>query len=111
MQFLAAPRPLCARVARAESPSLTDSMRILVTGDAGHAGRHVAWHLESAGHEVIGFDRVRGQELADFDALVAAAADCEAVVHLAALAHDSAGTPADIMSVNVAGTWNSLAAA
>lgn len=86
-------------------------MRVLVTGDEGYVGSHVALHLENAGHQVVGFDRARGQELGDFDGLVAAAAGCEAVAHAAALAHDSAGTASEIMSVNVGATWNALAAA
>ena len=32
-------------------------MRIVVTGAAGFLGRHVASHLQSVGHEVVGFDR------------------------------------------------------
>jgi UDP-glucose 4-epimerase len=32
-------------------------------------------------------------------------------VHLAALAHDSAGSPEQIMAVNVLGTWHVLLAA
>jgi len=36
---------------------------------------------------------------------------CAAVVHLAALAHDSAGGPEQIMAVNVLGTWHVLLAA
>ena len=36
---------------------------------------------------------------------------CAAVVHAGALAHDSAGSPEDIMAVNVLGTWHVLLAA
>ncbi len=40
-----------------------------------------------------------------------AARGATAIVHLAALAHDSAGTPERIMEVNVLGTWHVLLAA
>jgi UDP-glucose 4-epimerase len=36
---------------------------------------------------------------------------CSAIVHLGALPHDSAGTPKQIMAVNVLGTWHVLLAA
>jgi len=36
---------------------------------------------------------------------------CEAVVHAGAIAHDSAGTPAEIVATNVLGTWHVLQAA
>lgn len=86
-------------------------MRILVTGHRGRIGIPVAAHLESLGHDITGFDRADGDDLLDLAAVKRAAAGCEAVVHLAALAHDTAGTPEDIMSVNVQGTWHVLLAA
>lgn len=86
-------------------------MRILVTGHRGHVGSPVARHLEQAGHEVVGFDRVDGQDLLDLAEVKRAAAGCAAVVHLAALAHDTAGRPEQIMAVNVLGTWHVLLAA
>lgn len=36
---------------------------------------------------------------------------CAAVVHAGALSHDSAGSPVDIVTTNVLGTWHVLAAA
>ena len=47
----------------------------------------------------------------DYDAVLEAVLGCEAVVHAAAIAHDSAGTPADIVATNVLGTWHVLLAA
>lgn len=47
----------------------------------------------------------------DLAALERAASGCAAVVHLAALAHDTAGSPEQIMAVNVLGTWHVLLAA
>jgi len=40
-----------------------------------------------------------------------AARGCAAVVHAEALPHDTAGSPEDIMAVNVLGTWHVLLAA
>jgi UDP-glucose 4-epimerase len=86
-------------------------VRILVTGHRGHVGAPVAAHLERLGHHVAGFDRADGDDLLDAAAVRRAAGGCAAVVHLAALAHDTAGSPEDIMAVNVQGTWHVLLAA
>jgi nucleoside-diphosphate-sugar epimerase len=75
-------------------------MRILVTGHRGHVGAPLARQLGRAGFDVTGFDRADGQDVLDLSQLKRAAAGCAAVVHLAALAHDSAGTPQQIMAVN-----------
>ena len=60
---------------------------------------------------MTGFDRADGQDVLDLSQLKRAAAGCAAVVHLAALAHDTAGTPEQIMAINVLGTWHTLLAA
>lgn len=86
-------------------------MRILVTGHRGHVGAPVARELARAGFDVAGFDRADGQDVLDLSQLKRAAVDCAAVVHLAALAHDTAGRPEQIMAVNVRGTWHTLLAA
>lgn len=86
-------------------------MRILVTGHRGHVGAQVARHLASLGHEVIGFDRADGVDLLDLAQVRRATEGCAAVVHLGALAHDTAGSPEQIMAVNVLGTWHVLLAA
>jgi UDP-glucose 4-epimerase len=86
-------------------------VRVLVTGHRGAVGRPVAERLAAAGHAVVGFDLVDGDDLLDPGAVRRAALGCEAVVHLAALAHDSAGPPEQIMAVNVVGTWHVLLAA
>jgi UDP-glucose 4-epimerase len=86
-------------------------MRVLVTGHRGHVGAPVADYLREQGHVVIGFDRAEGADLLDLAALQRAATDCAAIVHLGALAHDSAGSPDQIMAVNVLGTWHVLLAA
>jgi nucleoside-diphosphate-sugar epimerase len=86
-------------------------MRVLVTGDRGKVGSAVAGLLGRRGHEVVGFDRADGADILDLAAVRRAAAGCGAIVHLAALAHDSAGCPDQIMAVNVQGTWHVLLAA
>ncbi len=90
---------------------LKGTMRILVTGHRGHVGVPVARHLAGLGHEIVGFDRVTGSDLLDPDQVKRAAAYCSAIVHLGALAHDTAGRPEQIMAVNVLGTWHVLLAA
>jgi len=86
-------------------------VRVLVTGDRGRVGTVVAAELRSRGHDIAGFDAAGGDDVRDPAAVRRAAAGCRAVVHLAALAHDTAGTPEDIMAVNVLGTWHVLQAA
>jgi nucleoside-diphosphate-sugar epimerase len=67
--------------------------------------------LEAAGWNVEPFDLTDGQDLRDEAAVVRAVQGCEAVVHAGALAHDSAGTPAEIVATNLLGTWHVLQAA
>jgi UDP-glucose 4-epimerase len=86
-------------------------VRVLVTGDRGAVGVPVASFLRRAGYEVTGFDRVGWADVLDLAAVRRAARGCAAIVHLAALAHDSAGSPEQIMAVNVLGTWHVLLAA
>jgi len=86
-------------------------MRILVTGQRGNVGGPVAGHLERLGHDVAGFDLADGADLLNLAQVKHAAAGCAAIVHLAALAHDTAGSPEQIMAVNVLGTWHVLLAA
>jgi len=74
-------------------------------------GAPVAAHLKCLGHDVIGYDRVDGDDLLDLASVRSAADGCAAVVHAGALAHDTAGSPEDIMAVNVLGTWHVLLAA
>jgi nucleoside-diphosphate-sugar epimerase len=61
-------------------------MRVLITGASGFIGSHLCPALAAAGHE-----------------LRASAEGCDAVVHLANIAHTSA-SPADLHRVNVEGT-------
>lgn len=82
-----------------------------MTGHRGMIGRWVVDQLERDGRSVVGFDLGDGADLLDLAAVKAAAAGCSAIVHLGALAHDTAGTPEDIMAINVVGTWHVLLAA
>jgi nucleoside-diphosphate-sugar epimerase len=59
----------------------------------------------------VGFDRADGHDILDAAAVARAAEGCAAVIHLAALLGRPGETAADIMTVNVTGTWNVLAAA
>ncbi len=86
-------------------------MRVLVTGDRGVVGVRVAAFLAGCGYEVSGFDLAGGADVLDLAAVRRAAQGCAAIVHLAALAHDNAGSPERIMAVNVLGTWHVLLAA
>ena len=86
-------------------------MRVLVTGHRGHVGVPVMEFLRSRGHEVAGFDRADGADIMDLAAVSRAAQGCDAVVHMAALPHDTAGSPDQIMAVNLLGTWHVLLAA
>jgi UDP-glucose 4-epimerase len=86
-------------------------VRVLVTGHRGKIGLPIAEHLERSGHAVVGFDLAEGADLLDLAAVKRAASGCAAIVHLGALAHDTAGSPEQIMAVNVLGTWHVLLAA
>jgi UDP-glucose 4-epimerase len=86
-------------------------VRILVTGHRGNVGAPVAAHLSQLGHDVVGFDRVEGDDLLDAAAVRRAAGGSAAIVHLGGLAHDTAGSPEQIIAVNVLGTWHVLLAA
>ena len=86
-------------------------MKILVTGDKGLIGSAVTSRLIAAGDGVVGFDRADGCDILDAAALARTAEGCDAVVHTAALLGRPEDRPDDIMTVNVTGTWNALAAA
>ncbi|MDN5780979.1 MAG: NAD-dependent epimerase/dehydratase family protein [Luteimonas sp.] len=96
-------------------------MKILVTGGGGFLGRALCRGLVQRGHEVVSFNRslypvldtlgvrqLRG-DLADRDAVVAAANECEAIFHNAAKA-GAWGSYDSYHRANVIGTDNVLAA-
>ncbi len=86
-------------------------MRCLLTGHRGMVGVHVHEHLLAAGHEVIGLDVADGDDVCDGRTVRDRVDGCDSVVHAAAIAHDSRGTPEQIRSVNVDGTRTVLDAA
>jgi nucleoside-diphosphate-sugar epimerase len=85
--------------------------KVLLTGSSGGVGRAARPVLEAAGWAVEPFDLADGQDLRDEAAVLRAMQGCQAVIHAGALAHDSAGTPAEIVATNVLGTWHVLQAA
>ena len=99
-------------------------MRLLVTGGSGFLGSHVVDAARAAGHTVRSLDvrpspwstradeEVEG-DVRDPDVVTRAAAECDAIVHLAAVADLAAAErdPAAAEAVNVGGTANVLAAA
>ncbi|GLX01121.1 NAD-dependent epimerase/dehydratase family protein [Microtetraspora sp. NBRC 16547] len=87
-------------------------MRVLITGTAGFIGSHVAEALETAGHDISGFDLRNGDDVRDADRLERALRGVDAVVHQAAkvgLGVNIADMP-DYVSINAYGTAVVLAA-
>lgn len=85
--------------------------RVLVTGSSGQVGRPLVERLRAVGSSIRSFDLDSGQDLRDESAILASAAGCDTIVHAGAIAHDAAGTPADIFATNVLGTAHVLLAA
>jgi NAD+-dependent farnesol dehydrogenase len=94
-------------------------MRILLTGGTGYLGGRLAAQLLAAGHHVRllvrapararralgeGFEFHAG-DLAQPSGLDRAVADCDAVIHTAALVKNWVPHPAAFEQVNVAGSW------
>jgi UDP-glucose 4-epimerase len=96
-------------------------VKIAVTGVAGNVGRHVAGELTAHGHDVVGIDVREPAELAlaafhatdagDLAALTRAFADCDAVVHLAAISRPGVVPDAELFRINTMSTFNALEAA
>jgi UDP-glucose 4-epimerase len=100
-------------------------MRVLVTGGAGFIGSHVVDKLIERGDSARIFDVVASPhhapgsidtylgDLTDLDAVTAASAGCDAVIHLAAIAdvNHVAADPGYAELVNSRGTFNVLEAA
>jgi nucleoside-diphosphate-sugar epimerase len=96
-------------------------MRILLTGGTGNVGPAVIEHLSEAGHDVLTVGRrehmdVPGgrylqRDINDYDALLDAMRGCDAVVHLAAIAHPMGRPGRELFRVNALGTFNVFEAA
>jgi nucleoside-diphosphate-sugar epimerase len=82
-------------------------VRVLVTGAAGIIGSATVRHLSAADVAVA---ELPG-DATDEHGVGAAVEGCDAVVHLAALAHPSLGTPREVFTNNVVATFTVLAAA
>lgn len=88
--------------------------RVLITGLSGFTGRYVADALRAVGHEIIDPEVASpGFDLKELGSLAAAfaAAEPDAVIHLAAISFVGHGDPADFYRVNTVGTTNLLEAA
>ena len=95
-------------------------MKILVTGGGGFLGSSICRQLAQQNHQVIAFQRSPAQQLqvegilvtqgdiTDYRGLLAAAKDCEAIIHTAGKA-GLWGDPADYHRINVDGTANVIA--
>jgi UDP-glucose 4-epimerase len=84
---------------------------LLLTGNRGAIGRVVEPYLRQCGYGVRTFDIRDGDDVRDLPALRRAMRGCGAIVHMAALIDDDAGSPEEIIAVNLGGTWNVLQAA
>ena len=82
-------------------------MKILVTGSGGFVGKHLVFALKQKRHEVFGFDKSKGFDILDFEAIKKAVKGMDAVYHLAASLdeHDTR-----LFETNVDGTKNTLEA-
>lgn len=85
--------------------------KVLITGSSGLVGRAITKLLVDSGWMVARFDLTDGHDLRNAAQVRAAAQGCDAIVHAGAIAHDSAGTPDEIVATNVLGTWHVLSAA
>jgi len=98
-------------------------MHIAITGARGRAGTYVTAAALAAGHQVVAIDRTpadapapSGQrdvtaDATDYDALIAAFAGCDALIHLAAIPHPLADPDHIVHNRNVTSSYNALRAA
>ncbi|HEV7718803.1 MAG TPA: NAD(P)-dependent oxidoreductase [Arsenicitalea sp.] len=98
-------------------------MKIALTGASGRIGRGITALALAQGHTIVAIDRVAAPgdlpdsvpfvqaEMADYDALVAAFAGCDAVIHMAAIPGPGRHPDHVVHNNNVVGSYNALRAA
>ena len=98
-------------------------MKIVLTGASGRVGRSIAALAVAQGHNVLGIDRVPKHEdlsesiafiqteMDDYDALVGAFADRDALIHMAAIPSPGRHPDHVVHNNNVVGSYNVLRAA
>ena len=99
-------------------------MKIAVTGGSGGIGRAITDLALAQDHQIVSIDRVVPAEplthanvsyvqadAADYDALVAAFAGCDAMIHMAAIPHPMKDPNHVVHNNNVVGSYNAMRAA
>ncbi len=98
-------------------------MKIALTGSSGRIGQGIIGRALARGHDLVLIDRVappEGQdpslpfilaEVTDYDALAAAFAGCDAVIHMAAIPSPGRHPDHVVHNNNVVGSYNALRAA
>jgi nucleoside-diphosphate-sugar epimerase len=97
-------------------------VKIAVTGGSGGVGRAITDAALAQGHAIVSIDRVDPAEpleavhyikaeATDYDALVAAFAECEAVIHMAAIPHPMNDPNHVVHNNNVVSSYNAMRAA
>ena len=97
-------------------------MKIAVTGGSGGIGRAITDMALMQGHQIVSIDRVVPAEpmpgvtylqadIADYDALVAGFAGCDAMIHMAAIPQPMRDPNHIVHNNNVVGSYNALRAA
>ena len=98
------------------------AMKIAVTGGSGGIGRAITDMALAQGHEIVSIDRVAPTgpiagvryvlaDAGDYDALVAAFAGCDAMIHMAAIPSPTRDPDHVVHNNNVTGSYNALRAA
>ena len=97
-------------------------MKIAVTGGSGGIGRAITDRGVALGHSIVSIDRLAPSErldgvvyvqadVADYDALVAAFAGCDSMIHMAAIPHPMKDPNHVVHNNNVVGSYNAMRAA
>jgi nucleoside-diphosphate-sugar epimerase len=86
-------------------------MRVLVTGSGGLIGGAVVKRLLGEGDAVVRFDISDGHDVLDAAGVARATAGCEAIVHAVGAWRPNVEPGQGVITHNVTGNWNVLAAA